>query len=42
MEKGIMLYVIGFIVISVVAIRLNMKYYRLKGHPKDFIIKRND
>lgn len=28
-----MLYVIGFIVISVVAIHLNMKYYKLKGDP---------
>ena len=26
-----MLYVIGFLVISIVAIRLNMKYYKLKG-----------
>lgn len=42
MEKDTMLFVIGFIVISAVVIRLNMKYYRLKGHPKDFIIKRND
>lgn len=37
-----MLYVIGFIVISVVAIRLNMKYYRLKGETKNLVIKRND
>ncbi len=36
-----MLYVIGFIVISVVAIRLNMKYYKLKGDPKDFMKKTN-
>ncbi len=36
-----MLYVIGFIVISVVAIRLNMKYYRLKGDLNDFIMKKN-
>ncbi len=33
------MYVIGFIVISVVAIRLNMKYYKLKGDPKDFMKK---
>lgn len=32
-----MLYVIGFLVISIVAIRLNMKYYKLKGEPKDFV-----
>jgi len=36
-----MLYVIGFIVISVVTIRLNMKYYKLKGKPKDFVMKKN-
>lgn len=36
-----MLYVIGFIVISVVAIRLNMKYYKLKGDPKEFVMKKN-
>ncbi|EOO11238.1 hypothetical protein IGA_05886 [Bacillus cereus HuA3-9] len=36
-----MLYVIGFIVISIVAIRLNMKYYKLKGDPKEFIMKKN-
>lgn len=36
-----MLYVIGFIVISVVAIRLNMKYYKLKGDSKDFMKKTN-
>jgi hypothetical protein len=41
MEKGIMLYVIGFIVISVVSIRLNMKYYKLKGDPKDLVRKKN-
>ncbi len=29
-----MLYVVGFIVISVIAIRLNMKYYKLKGDSK--------
>ena len=37
-----MLYVVGFIVISVIAIRLNVKYYRLKGETKNFVIKRND
>ncbi|TCW52959.1 hypothetical protein EC917_11278 [Bacillus thuringiensis] len=36
-----MLYVIGFLVISIVAIRLNMKYYKLKGNPKDFVMKKN-
>lgn len=36
-----MLYVVGFIVISIVAIRLNMKYYKLKGDPKDFMMKNN-
>lgn len=36
-----MLYVVGFIVISVVAIRLNMKYYKLKGDLKDFMMKKN-
>lgn len=36
-----MLSVIGFIVISIVAIRLNMKYYKLKGDPKDFMMKNN-
>ncbi|EEK58939.1 hypothetical protein bcere0005_53210 [Bacillus cereus 172560W] len=41
MEKGTMLYVLGFIVISVVAIRLNMKYYKLKGDPKDFVKRVN-
>lgn len=41
MEKGTMLYVIGFTVISVVGIRLNMKYYKLKGDPKDYIMKKN-
>ncbi len=34
-----MLYVIGFIIISVVAIRLNMKYYKLKGDQKRFCEK---
>lgn len=42
MEKGTMLYVVGFIVISIVAIRLNMKYYKLKGNPKDFLMKKNE
>lgn len=42
MEKGTMLYVIGFVVISVIAIRLNMKYYKLKGDPRDFVTERND
>ncbi len=37
-----MLYVVGFIVISIVAIRLNMKYYKLKGNPKDFVMKKNE
>lgn len=37
-----MLYVIGFLVISIVAIRLNMKYYKLKGDPEDIIMKKND
>ncbi|WIK98822.1 hypothetical protein QPL86_27625 (plasmid) [Bacillus bombysepticus] len=37
MEKGTMLYVIGFILIAVVAIRLNMKYYKLKGDSKNFV-----
>ncbi|AJG56754.1 hypothetical protein bcere0028_53510 [Bacillus cereus AH1271] len=36
-----MLYVIGFIIISVVAIRLNMKYYKLKGDQKDFVKRVN-
>lgn len=36
-----MLYVIGFIAISVIAIRLNMKYYKLKGDPKEFVMKKN-
>ncbi len=35
-----MLYVIGFIVISVVAIRLNIKYYKVKGDPKDIVTKK--
>ncbi len=37
-----MLYVIGFIVISIVSIRLNMKYYKLKGNQKDFEMKKNE
>ncbi|AAM25959.1 hypothetical protein DJ46_5616 (plasmid) [Bacillus anthracis str. Vollum] len=36
-----MLYVLGFLVISIVAIRLNMKYYKLKGNKKDFVMKKN-
>ncbi|EEL61853.1 hypothetical protein bcere0025_54180 [Bacillus cereus F65185] len=36
-----MLYVIGFLVISIVAIRLNMKYYKLKGDSKDFMKRVN-
>lgn len=36
-----MLYVIGFLVILIVAIRLNMKYYKLKGDSNDFIMKKN-
>lgn len=41
MEKGTMLYVIGFILIAVVAIRLNMKYYKLKGDSKNFVERIN-
>lgn len=37
-----MLYVIGFIVISVLSICLNMKYYKLKGDPKDIVTRKND
>lgn len=37
-----MLYVIGFIVISIVSIRLNMKYYKLRGDTKDFVTEKND
>ncbi|EJV75973.1 hypothetical protein ABH963_003674 [Bacillus sp. RC55] len=37
-----MLYIIGFVVISVIAIRLNMKYYKLKGNSEDLIMKKND
>ncbi|WP_254913570.1 hypothetical protein [Bacillus thuringiensis] len=42
MEKGTLYIVIGLVVISIVAIRLNMKYYKLKGDPKEFIMKKND
>ncbi len=41
MVKRTMLYVIGFIVISVVAIRFNIKYYKLKGEQKDLVMKKN-
>ncbi len=37
-----MLYVVGFIVISIVAIRLNMKYYKLRGNLKDFVMKKKE
>lgn len=37
-----MLYVIGFIVISIIAIRLNMKYYKLRGNFKDFVMKKKE
>ncbi len=37
-----MLYLIGFLVIIVVIIRLNVKYYQLKGNPKGFVMKKND
>lgn len=37
-----MLYIIGFLVIIVVVIRLNVKYYQLKGNPKDFVMKKKD
>lgn len=37
-----MLYIIGFTVILLVSIRYNMKYYKLKGDPKDFVTERND
>ncbi len=33
------LYAIGFIAISIIAIRLNIKYYKLKGDPKDFVTR---
>ncbi|SPT76144.1 Uncharacterised protein [Bacillus cereus] len=36
-----MLYVVGFIVISVIAIRLNMKYYKLKGDSKNLVKRIN-
>lgn len=36
------LFLIDFKVIWVVAIRLNMKYYRLRGDPGKFVMKRND
>ncbi len=35
------LYVIGIIAISVIAVRLNIKYYKLKGDPKDFVTRIN-
>ncbi|EOO25072.1 hypothetical protein ICM_05940 [Bacillus cereus BAG1X2-3] len=37
-----MVYIIGFLVIIVVVIRLNMKYYQLKGSSKDFVMKKKD
>lgn len=37
-----MLYIIGFLVMIVVVIRLNVKYYQLKGNPKDFVMKNKD
>lgn len=37
-----MLYVIGFIVMSVVIICLNIKYYKLKGNSEDFKMKKKD
>ena len=37
-----MVYIIGFLVIIVVVIRLNVKYYQLKGNPKDFVMKKKD
>lgn len=36
------LFAIGFVAISLVAIRFNMKYYKLKGDPKEFVTKIND
>ncbi len=36
-----MLYVIGFIVISIVSIRLNIKYYKLKGDSKNLVKRMN-
>jgi hypothetical protein len=35
-----MVYIIDFLVIIVVVIRLNMKYYQLKGNSKDFVMKK--
>lgn len=35
-----MLYIIGFVIISVIAIRLNMKYYKLRGDTRDFVTKK--
>lgn len=35
------LYVIGFIAISVIAVRLNIKCYKLKGDPKNFVTRIN-
>lgn len=37
-----MLYIIGFVIISVIAIRLNMKYYKLRGDTRDFVTEKND
>ncbi|MCP1399567.1 cell division protein FtsL [Bacillus cereus] len=36
-----MLYVIGFLVISIVAIRLNMRYYKVKGNLEDIVTRVN-
>ncbi len=36
-----MIYVVGFIVISVIAINLNMKYYKLKGDSKNLVKRIN-
>ncbi|AJI08417.1 hypothetical protein IKA_05737 [Bacillus cereus VD169] len=36
-----MIYVVGFIVISVIAIHLNMKYYKLKGDSKNLVKRIN-
>ncbi|CUB45767.1 hypothetical protein BN2127_JRS4_04865 [Bacillus cereus] len=35
------LYILGFIIISVIAIRFNMNYYKLKGDQKDFVKRIN-
>lgn len=35
-------YIIGFIIIFVVVIRLNMKYYKLRGNPRDFVMKKRE